>query len=86
MNDPHTPQPSGLPSDAPKAPDLWAQAASENAAKRTTAEPAWERVMNARKEDRPQARDYMEKLFHGVFEVQGDQCMGNDEAIITAIA
>ena len=43
MNDPHTPQPSGLPSDAPKAPDLWAQAASENAAKRTTAEPAWER-------------------------------------------
>lgn len=49
-------------------------------------EPAWERVMNARKEDRPQARDYIEKLFHGVFEVQGDQCMGNDEAIITAIA
>lgn len=50
------------------------------------AEPAWERVMNARKEDRPQARDYMEKLFHGVFEVRGDQCMGDDEAIVTAVA
>ena len=50
------------------------------------AEPAWERVMNARKEDRPQARDYIEKLFHGVFEVRGDQCMGDDEAVVTAVA
>lgn len=50
------------------------------------ADPAWERVINARREDRPQARDYIEKLFHGVFEVRGDQCMGDDEAIVTAVA
>ena len=29
------------------------------------ADPAWASVMSARKEDRPQARDYIEKLFHG---------------------
>ena len=51
-----------------------------------TADPAWASVMSARKEDRPQARDYIEKLFHGVFEVRGDQCMGDDEAIVTAVA
>ena len=49
-------------------------------------DPAWASVMSARKEDRPQARDYIEKLFHGVFEVRGDQCMGDDEAIVTAVA
>jgi acetyl-CoA carboxylase carboxyl transferase subunit alpha len=47
---------------------------------------AWERVMNARKENRPQARDYLAKLFHGVFEVKGDKCLGEDPSIITAIA
>ena len=51
-----------------------------------TQEQAWIRVMNARKENRPQARDYIAKLFHGVFEVRGDRCMGDDEAIVTAIA
>jgi acetyl-CoA carboxylase carboxyl transferase alpha subunit len=51
-----------------------------------TREQAWIRVMNARKENRPQARDYIAKLFHGVFEVRGDRCMGDDEAIVTAIA
>lgn len=51
-----------------------------------TREQAWERVMNARKENRPQARDYIAKLFNGVFEVRGDRCMGDDEAIVTAIA
>ena len=51
-----------------------------------TREQAWIRVMNARKENRPQARDYIAKLFHGVFEVKGDRCMGDDEAIVTAIA
>ena len=49
-------------------------------------DPAWASVMSARKEDRPQARDYIDKLFHGVFEVRGDQCMGDDEAIVTAVA
>jgi len=51
-----------------------------------TREQAWERVMNARKENRPQARDYIAKLFHGVFEIRGDKCMGDDEAIVAAIA
>lgn len=51
-----------------------------------TREQAWIRVMNARKENRPQARDYIAKLFNGVFEVRGDRCMGDDEAIVTAIA
>ncbi len=46
---------------------------------------AWASVMSARKEDRPQARDFIEKLFHGVFEMRGDQCMGDDEAIVTAV-
>ena len=49
-------------------------------------DPAWASVMSARKEDRPQARDYIDRLFHGVFEVRGDQCMGDDEAIVTAVA
>jgi len=46
----------------------------------------WERVRNARKENRPQARDYIAKLFHGVFETRGDRCFGDDPSIITAIA
>jgi acetyl-CoA carboxylase carboxyl transferase subunit alpha len=50
------------------------------------AEKPWERVMNARKENRPQSRDYIGKLFHGVFEVKGDKCFGEDPSIVTAIA
>ena len=49
-------------------------------------EKPWERVKNARKENRPQARDYISKLFHGVFEVKGDRCFGDDPAIVTALA
>jgi len=51
----------------------------------TGTDSAWASVMSARKEDRPQARDFIEKLFHGVFEMRGDQCMGDDEAIVTAV-
>lgn len=47
---------------------------------------SWERVLSARKENRPQARDYIDKLFTGVFEVKGDRCYGDDPSIITAIA
>jgi acetyl-CoA carboxylase carboxyl transferase alpha subunit len=47
---------------------------------------SWEKVLSARKENRPHARDYIEKLFTGVFEVKGDRCFGDDPAIITAIA
>ena len=49
-------------------------------------EKPWERVKNARKENRPQAQDYISKLFHGVFEVSGDRVCGDDPSIITAIA
>ena len=49
-------------------------------------EQPWERVQKARKENRPQAKDYIEKLFSGVFEIKGDRCFGDDPSIITAIA
>lgn len=47
---------------------------------------SWERVCNARKENRPQARDYIDKLFRDFFETKGDRCYGDDPSIITAIA
>lgn len=46
----------------------------------------WDKVINARKENRPQTGDYIDKLFTGVFEVKGDRCYGDDASIITAIA
>ena len=65
---------------------------SSNEAKQTgsTAVPEndkpWERVQAARKENRPQAKDYIAKLFHGAFEVSGDKVCADDPSIITAIA
>lgn len=50
------------------------------------AENSWDKVKNARKENRPQTRDYLGKLFTGVFEVKGDRCYGDDDSIVTAIA
>lgn len=52
----------------------------------SAAERPWEKVKNARKENRPQTRDYLDKLFTSVFEVKGDRCYGDDDSIITAIA
>ena len=49
-------------------------------------EQPWDRVLKARKQNRPQARDYLGRLFHGVFEVKGDRCFGDDPSIITALA
>ena len=46
----------------------------------------WERVQTARKENRPQALDYIAKLFHGIYEMKGDKIYGDDPSIITAIA
>ncbi len=46
----------------------------------------WERVQNARKENRPQSLDYIGKLFHGIYEMKGDRVYGDDPSIITAIA
>jgi acetyl-CoA carboxylase carboxyl transferase subunit alpha len=45
----------------------------------------WERVKSARKENRPQAQDYISKMFHGVYEMKGDKVFGDDPSIITAI-
>ncbi len=45
----------------------------------------WERVKSARKENRPQAQDYIAKLFHGVYEMKGDKVYSDDPSIITAI-
>lgn len=47
---------------------------------------SWDKVISARKENRPQTRDYLDKLFTGVFEVKGDRCYGDDDSIVTAIA
>lgn len=52
----------------------------------TVPEKPWDKVINARKENRPQTRDYLDKLFTGVFEVKGDRCYGDDNSIVTAIA
>ena len=46
----------------------------------------WERVQNARKENRPQSLDYIAKLFHGIYEMKGDRIYGDDPSIITALA
>ncbi len=46
----------------------------------------WDRVQNARKQNRPQAMDFINKLFRGAFEIKGDRCYGDDPSIITAIA
>lgn len=43
MTAPHTPPPPGSQPGAPQASDLWAQAATENAATRAAPDPAWER-------------------------------------------
>lgn len=45
----------------------------------------WERVKSARKENRPQAQDYIAKLFHGVYEMKGDKVFSDDPSIFTAV-
>lgn len=46
---------------------------------------AWECVKNARMQSRPQARDYIKELTDEFFEVKGDRCIGDDEAIVTGV-
>ena len=46
---------------------------------------AWDCIKNARMQDRPQARDYIRELAEDFFEVHGDRCLGEDEAIVTGI-
>ena len=46
---------------------------------------AWDTVQTARKQDRPQARDYINALCQDFFEIKGDRCLGDDDAIVTGI-
>jgi len=46
---------------------------------------AWECVKNARLQNRPQTRDFLEELVEDFFEVKGDRCLGDDEAIVTGV-
>ena len=47
---------------------------------------AWDRVMLARKVDRPKALDYIHELFDDFIELHGDRNFGDDKAIIGGIA
>lgn len=46
---------------------------------------AWESVRTARRQDRPQAMEYIHTLTQDFFEVKGDRCLGDDDAIITGV-
>ena len=48
--------------------------------------PAWDRVLLARRSDRPTAMDYIEKLFDDFYELRGDRLSGDDHAIVGGIA
>ena len=47
---------------------------------------AWDRVMLARKIDRPKALDYINGLFDDFIELHGDRNFGDDKAIVGGIA
>jgi len=46
---------------------------------------AWKNVQTARMQNRPQAMDYINALCQDFFEVKGDRCLGDDNAIITGV-
>lgn len=46
---------------------------------------AWDRVTLARHPSRPKAGDFIEGLFHQFYELHGDRCYGDDQAIIGGI-
>ena len=47
---------------------------------------AWDRVLLARKADRPKACKYINEIFEDFIELHGDRCYGDDKAIIGGIA
>jgi acetyl-CoA carboxylase carboxyl transferase alpha subunit len=47
---------------------------------------AWDRVLSARKKDRPTASDYLTSVFEGFMEFHGDRFFSDDQAIIGGIA
>lgn len=48
--------------------------------------PSWQRVQLARHPKRPQATDYIQRLFLGFEELHGDRLFGDDKAIIGGFA
>ncbi len=49
------------------------------------AAPAWERVQLARHEQRPTARDYIERIVSNFVELHGDRIYGDDPVVVTGI-
>ena len=47
---------------------------------------AWDRVMLARKSERPKAQEYINEIFDDFIELHGDRNFGDDKAIIGGIA
>lgn len=47
---------------------------------------AWERVLRARKKDRPTASDYLDQLFEDFTEFHGDRLFSDDLAIVGGLA
>ena len=47
---------------------------------------AWDRVMLARKSERPKAQEYINEIFDDFMELHGDRNFGDDKAIIGGIA
>ena len=45
----------------------------------------WQKAQVARHEDRPHAVDYIRLLIEDFFELKGDRCFGDDQAIIGGI-
>ncbi len=46
----------------------------------------WQRVMAARKKDRPTGKAYIEKIFNSFYEFHGDRYFGDDPALIGGVA
>ena len=47
---------------------------------------AWDRVLLARKSDRPKALDYIKYIFDEFMELHGDRLYSDDKAIVGGIA
>ena len=47
---------------------------------------AWDRVLIARKAERPKSLDYINKIFTNFIELHGDRAFGDDKSIVGGIA
>lgn len=47
---------------------------------------AWDRVLNARKLERPKSLDYINNIFNDFIELHGDRSFGDDKSIVGGIA